>query len=253
MLTSAVPTTETLAFVQAHLPPGTLRILEVGCGDGALAVRLQALGLQVIALDASADAVAKARARGVDARLVQWPEFMEAPFDAVLFTRSLHHIGPLARAIVRAKELLKAQGKVLVEDFAFGELEPLAVEWLYHTLAVLEAAHVLRQDGDGFATQVLRREGSLAAWKAAREQHLHSWETMAACLGEHFPYLEAANAPYLYRYVCTMLEDDEDGYHVASRVLELEKRYAGSGRMSLIGRRLVGRRSTASGAGGRSC
>ena len=48
MLTSVVPTFETLAFVKAHVPLLPSRILEIGCGDGALAARLQAMGHQII-------------------------------------------------------------------------------------------------------------------------------------------------------------------------------------------------------------
>jgi 2-polyprenyl-3-methyl-5-hydroxy-6-metoxy-1,4-benzoquinol methylase len=69
VLTSDVATSETLAFVQAHTHPS--RLLEVGCGGGALASRLMALGYQVVAVDASANAVAEARQRGLDRALAR--------------------------------------------------------------------------------------------------------------------------------------------------------------------------------------
>jgi 2-polyprenyl-3-methyl-5-hydroxy-6-metoxy-1,4-benzoquinol methylase len=153
VLTSEVASFQTLAFVQAHTQPA--RLLEVGCGDGALACRLAALGYQVIAIDASPAAVAQARQRGLDARIARWPDFEEAAFDVVLFTRSLHHIQPLEQAVVRAKELLEPQGRLMVEDFAFDEVESLSAEWLYQLLSVLDAAGLLRCDGDGFARQFL--------------------------------------------------------------------------------------------------
>jgi hypothetical protein len=63
---------------------------------------------------------------------------------------------------------------------------------------------------------------------------------MASCLRENFGTVEVTTAPYLYRYVCALLEESADGYRLASRILELEKRFAEVGRVPLIGRRFVG-------------
>ena len=46
------------------------RILDLGCGDGALTARIAALGATVVAVDAAPDMVAAARARGLDARVM---------------------------------------------------------------------------------------------------------------------------------------------------------------------------------------
>ena len=239
MPNSDVPTSETLAFVQTHLPPPPARILEVGCGDGTLASRLQSLGYRVVAIDSSAKAIVRARQRGLDARVVQWPDFEEAPFDVVMFTRSLHHIRPLDQAVSRAKQLLREQGRVLVEDFAFKEIAPLAIEWLYQVLVILSETGVLRSEADGFASRVLREGGSPATWQAAHDHDLHSADAMLACLRQHFPAVEATTAPYLYRYVCAVLEEDAASSSLALRVLEFEKRFAEVAGAPLIGRRFV--------------
>jgi SAM-dependent methyltransferase len=236
---SDVPTSETLAFVQAHVPPAPARLLEVGCGDGALAARLQACGYKVVAIDSSADAVARARSLGVDAQQASWPDFDDSPFDAVLFTRSLHHIHPLDRAVARARQLLRGTGKVLVEDFAFSEIEPPAAEWLYQVLALLDVAGALRRDAEGFAARLLRQDGTLAAWQAAHDHHLHTAAAMLTCLREQFAEVHATVAPYLYRYVCALLAEDAAGHRLALRVLELEKRFAQAAGVSLIGRRFI--------------
>src|SRR5438094_9900194 len=44
------------------------RILDVGCGDGTLTAQIAARGATVVGVDASADMVAAAQKRGVDAR-----------------------------------------------------------------------------------------------------------------------------------------------------------------------------------------
>ena len=45
------------------------RILDLGCGDGALTAKIAASGASVLGLDASASQVAAASARGLEARL----------------------------------------------------------------------------------------------------------------------------------------------------------------------------------------
>ncbi|MGH7719803.1 MAG: class I SAM-dependent methyltransferase, partial [Gemmatimonadaceae bacterium] len=116
---SEIPVLETLSFVLDSITAPPCRLLEVGCGAGELAARLGSHGFTVVAIDSDADAVHAARDRGVDARVARWPEHDDAPFDAVLFTRSLHHLQPLPPAVARARELLAPSGVVIVEDFAF--------------------------------------------------------------------------------------------------------------------------------------
>jgi SAM-dependent methyltransferase len=236
-----VPTGETLAFVQAHVPPPPARILEVGCGAGALAVRLQRLGYEVVALDAAEEAVACARKLGLDARRAEWPDFADSPFDVVLFTRSLHHIPALVPAVARAKELLKPGGRTLVEDFARHAVEPLAAEWLVEMLGVLHAAGLLERDPEGLLDRILEARDPMDAWRALHDHDLHSAEAMRDALRAHFPTLEEQIAPYLYRYVCGRLEESERGHRIAAHVLDLEQRFAEVARVPLIGRRFIAR------------
>jgi SAM-dependent methyltransferase len=76
--------------------PGEL-ILDVGCGDGALTVRIAECGARVIGLDSSEEMVEAARARGVDA-FVADAEALDlegqaerfGQFDAVFSNAALH-------------------------------------------------------------------------------------------------------------------------------------------------------------------
>ncbi|MFP6900962.1 MAG: methyltransferase domain-containing protein, partial [Opitutales bacterium] len=45
------------------------RILDLGCGDGALTEKIVAVGCLVVAVDGSPEQVAAAKARGLDARV----------------------------------------------------------------------------------------------------------------------------------------------------------------------------------------
>src|SRR4030095_4704083 len=89
---SDVPTRETLGFLKSHVPVGA-NILEIGCGEGQVASELLSHGYHVTALDSDPEVVARARKRGVPAVVGSWPQFGGGlVFDAIGFTRSVHHI-----------------------------------------------------------------------------------------------------------------------------------------------------------------
>ena len=69
------------------------RVLDLGCGDGALTEKLVAAGCRVIAIDSSAEQIGAARARGLDARRgrAETLPFKEE-FDAVFSNAVLHWI-----------------------------------------------------------------------------------------------------------------------------------------------------------------
>src|ERR1700704_2206538 len=67
------------------------RILDLGCGDGALTEKLVAAGAEVVAVDASEEQVAAARARGLDARVARGEALpFAAEFYAVFSNAALH-------------------------------------------------------------------------------------------------------------------------------------------------------------------
>jgi len=67
------------------------RILDLGCGDGALTAAIAQAGAAVVGVDASADMVAAARARGLDAHVVDGEALtFAAEFDAAFSNAALH-------------------------------------------------------------------------------------------------------------------------------------------------------------------
>src|SRR5205823_10760295 len=59
------------------------RILDLGCGDGALTEKFVGIGVSVIGVDASSDMVRAARERGLDARVMDGCSLeFENEFDA---------------------------------------------------------------------------------------------------------------------------------------------------------------------------
>ncbi len=67
------------------------RILDLGCGDGALTAELAALGCEVVGSDASPDLLAAAAAKGLETVLADGHDLpFEAAFDAVFSNAALH-------------------------------------------------------------------------------------------------------------------------------------------------------------------
>ena len=74
-------------------PQSGERILDLGCGDGALTEKLVASGAQVVGIDNSPNMVAAARQRGLDARIMDAKALVfENEFDAVFSNAVLHWI-----------------------------------------------------------------------------------------------------------------------------------------------------------------
>jgi ubiquinone/menaquinone biosynthesis C-methylase UbiE len=77
------------------------RVIELGCGPGDFAARVQAAGMQVVAFDQSQQMVDLARARGVDARIgtVEAIPSVEGAFDAAVANFMLYHVADVGRAL----------------------------------------------------------------------------------------------------------------------------------------------------------
>jgi trans-aconitate methyltransferase len=93
------------------------RILDLGCGDGALTEKLVALGAQVVGVDNSPDMVAAARRRGLDARIIDVRSMtFQDEFDAVFSNAALHWVKDDPDApIACAFRALRAGGRFVGE------------------------------------------------------------------------------------------------------------------------------------------
>ena len=116
---------DVLAFVSAHLLPPPARVLEVGCGSGALARALVAAGYDLTAIDPKAPA-------GPPFVRVTLEE-LETPnhFDAVVAASSLHHLHDLPAALDRISGLLVPGGLLVVDDYAKERVDRPTAEWYY--------------------------------------------------------------------------------------------------------------------------
>jgi SAM-dependent methyltransferase len=231
-------TNESFAVIHAQLPGKSLRILEVGCGGGRLAARLQADGHTVVALDTSDEAVQQALQRGVDAHRAEWPDFDGEAFDVILFTRSLHHIHHLDAAVERAAQLLVPGGLIVLEEFDFEASTAAEIAWVYGVLKLLHSGGHLNLEADTMPKQLLLSGGDPHVWQ--HDHDLHSVPAMRGAVEKYFTLQVDAPALYLYRYILPLLP--EDGYALAEAVLDMERRLVEAGALRSIGRWIIGRK-----------
>ena len=98
-------------------------ILDVGCGDGTLTEKIVARGATVVGIDNSIEMVGAARAKGLDARLMDAADlkFGEA-FEAVFSNATLHWVLDKERAARAIWFALKAGGRFAGEMGGEGNL-----------------------------------------------------------------------------------------------------------------------------------
>jgi SAM-dependent methyltransferase len=170
-------------FVLAHVPPAPARVLEVGCGQGELARALVAAGHAVTAIDPEAPP-------GPPFRRVALEDFREpGPFDAVVASRSLHHVESLAAALDTIAALLGRRGVLVVNEFAKERLDRPTAAWYFDRRRALGAAGGKAAPGS--------LDGCLREWE---DDHagLHGYQAMRAALDRRFRERFFAWVPYLH-------------------------------------------------------
>jgi SAM-dependent methyltransferase len=185
----AVP--HTLARLTSLLPPPPARVLEVGCGRGALAAALIELGYRVTGVDRDADQVAAAGERGVP--MIQ-ADIRDVPgeHDVVLFTRSLHHAENLDEILGHAATLLAPGGRLVLEEFAWERVDRVAADFLHDNRTLLVAAGLLDAE--------VPEGDPLDGWVATHD-FLHRGVDMLTALGRQGTELTTADTAMLWRLI----------------------------------------------------
>jgi len=106
-----------LPLVEQHLE-GVTRLLDVGCGEGQVARRASALGIEVVGVDPTLAQIDEARRRGGRVAYVRaMAERLPAAtgsFDAVVMCLVIEHIDPFEPAIHEMARVLAVGGRCLL-------------------------------------------------------------------------------------------------------------------------------------------
>jgi trans-aconitate methyltransferase len=112
-----VPVVELLA------PRPGERVLDLGCGDGALTAAMAAAGCRVVGVDSSAAQIAAARERGLDAHVADGQRLgYDAEFDAVFSNASVHWMKDLDAVIDGVWRALVPGGRFVAEFGGHGNV-----------------------------------------------------------------------------------------------------------------------------------
>ncbi len=99
------------------------RILDVGCGDGTLALYLRTSDNEVLGIDVSDSPIQKANKKNSYSNIsfirTAFEDFKvnSKRFDAIIFVASIHHMD-MANAIDKAKKLLAKNGVLIIVGLA---------------------------------------------------------------------------------------------------------------------------------------
>ena len=104
-------------------------ILDLGCGDGQLTERVGSTGAHVLGVDSSAEMVAAARARGVEAEQATAEKlpFHDATFDAVFSNAALHWVRDQDAMMAQVHRVLKQRGRFVAEMGGHGNIASIRV------------------------------------------------------------------------------------------------------------------------------
>jgi SAM-dependent methyltransferase len=197
-------TPDLLAFFGEWLPPPPARVLDVGCGDGAMTRELWAQDYAVTGIDPQApegQAFVRTTLEDFASR---------APFDAAVALRSLHHADDLDRAVESLWGALAPGARVIMLEWAVERLDDSVWEWL--------ARHGLEEDAHGHdhAHRV--------------PPHVIPLETVTEAMGERFALIFEERGTFLAR------ERGREDLHAA------EEAAIASGELPALGARIVYKR-----------
>lgn len=100
------------------------RLLEIGCGNGAMLSRMANLGWQVVGIDFDSKAVKVARSEGLDVRRGTLDEqnFDDSSFDAVVMSHVIEHVTDPSSLLRNCNRILKPGGRLIA-------ITPNALSW----------------------------------------------------------------------------------------------------------------------------
>ncbi|MBA3383266.1 MAG: methyltransferase domain-containing protein [Actinobacteria bacterium] len=207
---TSTPVVSLIEFVLTHLPSPPAQVLEVGCGQGELALALDAAGYEVTAIDPAAP-------DGPIFRRIKLEELEDdARFDAVVASGVFHHMGEnLESNLDRVARVLEGGGPFVLDEFGPDRLDEPTAAWYEGQRLILAAA--------GYPSE---RPGA-EQW-AQHHDSVTPSDVLLAAVRSRFDEQVSEDVPYLWRYLGG----------VASA--ELEESLVTMGAIKALGFRFVG-------------
>ena len=208
-------------LVAEVLPTPSVRVLDIGCGTGALSLAMAQAGRDVTAIDPDPTAIELAERAAHQAepvRLAYHPSDVatyvadEAGFDVVVTSRTLHHVREPAPALERIRRWLRPGGQLVCIDFFHDRFDRRDARWVAQVRGLLEATGSHPHDGrlpadpdaaverieweweqDHVVDQDLNRSAAIEEPLSRRfPTHARSWHPSARLLAEASPARDLA-------------------------------------------------------------
>ena len=168
-------------------------VLELGCGEGSLAIELARRGLRVTAVDLSPERIERAAEKARRSPAGERPTFLVGDlntitlpvltYDCIVAHDSLHHILRLDRLCDEVRKSLKPSGSFLVMDFSgMGTTRRLLAALLYAIVPTYQpyrAKWRLRHRLSGFLAGESRKRDGLAEGSTTLLHHDSPFEEIS--------------------------------------------------------------------------
>jgi SAM-dependent methyltransferase len=237
------------------LPSPPMRVLDIGCGTGALSLAMAQAGHDVTAVDPDPTAIELAERSAHQARPVRLAYHRsdvatfvadEAGFDVVVTSRTLHHVREPAAALERVRRWLRPGGQLVCIDFFHDRFDRRDARWVAQVRGLLEATRACRSDGWLPADPAAAVERIEWEWEQDHvvEHDLNSSTDIEVPLGHGFPTSTRSWHPYLYWDILEALDvpDPTIEKATATLVAEWEESLLAAGELTPVLLRFVGRR-----------
>ncbi|RXJ93529.1 SAM-dependent methyltransferase [Malaciobacter molluscorum] len=115
-----------LPVVELLNPKEGEKILDLGCGEGTLALEIKKSGAEVIGVDLSENMVEKTKSKGIEASVKSVTNLdFQNQFDAVFSNAVLHWVKNSELAIQKINQALKKEGRFVAEFGGYGNIKSL--------------------------------------------------------------------------------------------------------------------------------
>jgi ubiquinone/menaquinone biosynthesis C-methylase UbiE len=185
------------------------RVLELGCGEGSLALELARRGMRVTAFDLSPGRIQRARDRARQTPLRHVPTFRVADlntvplpkqqFDCVVAHDALHHLYKLDHVLEQTQKALKQQGRFVVMDYrGMTRIRKLLAAFLFALLPTYQSYRTKWELRHRLRSFLATESSKRAALETGRRDTLHSespfeeisQESILRQIGERFQITE---------------------------------------------------------------
>jgi SAM-dependent methyltransferase len=242
-------------LVAEVLPPPPARVLDIGCGTGALSLAIAQAGHDVTAIDPDPTAIELAERsahRAPPGRLAYHRSDVatwvadEACFDVVVTSRTLHHVSEPAHALERIRRWLRPGGQLVCIDFLHDRFDRRDARWIAQVRGLLEATGTYRPDGLLPLDPVAAVERIEWEWERDHvvDHHLNRFADIVVPLRRLFPTGAESWHPYLYWDILEALDvpDPATEKSIATLVADWEASLLVAGELTPVLVRFVGRR-----------